>query len=204
MGLIIGHFRSCAPAGSGSRRACIPRPRTNHAGVSLAFQVRIADAAPVGHGVLLWFEVDDFDAAVKRVRSLKATVVEEPHVNPAPQHREMWLRDPDGYVVVIASPDGKGIVTRPVHVRLAVSADLDAVARQFHALWPDGSLAKHEEEARAILAGSPPSSMPLVVFVAEVNRQVVGFIEVGLRSHADGCDGRQPGLRRGLVRRAGA
>jgi catechol 2,3-dioxygenase-like lactoylglutathione lyase family enzyme len=66
-----------------------------------------ADAAPVGHGVLLWFEVDDFDAAVKRARSLKATVVEEPHVNPAPQHREMWLRDPDGYVVVIASPDGE-------------------------------------------------------------------------------------------------
>ncbi|HEY3816252.1 MAG TPA: VOC family protein [Polyangiaceae bacterium] len=66
-----------------------------------------ADAAPVGHGVLLWFEVDDFDAAVKRARSLAATVVEEPHVNPAPQHREMWLRDPDGYVVVIASPDGE-------------------------------------------------------------------------------------------------
>jgi predicted enzyme related to lactoylglutathione lyase len=66
-----------------------------------------ADAAPVGHGVLLWFEVDDFDAAVKRARSLKARVVQEPHVNPAPQHREMWLRDPDGYVVVIASPDGE-------------------------------------------------------------------------------------------------
>ena len=66
-----------------------------------------ADAAPVGHGALLWFELDDFDAAVKRARSLKATVVEEPHLNPAPQHREMWLRDPDGYVVVIASPDGE-------------------------------------------------------------------------------------------------
>jgi catechol 2,3-dioxygenase-like lactoylglutathione lyase family enzyme len=66
-----------------------------------------ADAAPVGHGALLWFELDDFDAAVKRARSLKATVVEEPHVNPAPQHREMWLHDPDGYVVVIASPDGE-------------------------------------------------------------------------------------------------
>ena len=79
-----------------------------------------------------------------------------------------------------------------MRVRLAVSADVGPVARQFHALWPDGSLAEHEEEARAILAGSPPSSMPLVVFVAEVNRQVVGFIEVGLRSHADGCDGRQP------------
>jgi len=66
-----------------------------------------ADAAPVRHGVLLWFELNDFDAAVKRARSLEATVVEEPHVNPAPQHREVWLRDPDGYVVVIASPDGE-------------------------------------------------------------------------------------------------
>jgi catechol 2,3-dioxygenase-like lactoylglutathione lyase family enzyme len=66
-----------------------------------------ADAAPVGHGVVLWFEVADFDAAVARARGLRAEVVEEPHVNPAPQHREMWLRDPDGYVVVLASPDGE-------------------------------------------------------------------------------------------------
>lgn len=66
-----------------------------------------ADAAPHGHGVLLWFEVEDFDAAVERARSLRAPVVEEPHVNPAANHREMWLRDPDGYVVVIASPDGE-------------------------------------------------------------------------------------------------
>jgi len=64
-----------------------------------------ADAAPVGHGVLLWFEVDDFDAAVERARSLKAQVIEEPHVNPNAGHREMWLRDPDGYVVVIAGPE---------------------------------------------------------------------------------------------------
>jgi hypothetical protein len=28
-------------------------------------------------------------------------------VNPAPQHREMWLRDPDGFVVVVSSPDGE-------------------------------------------------------------------------------------------------
>ena len=66
-----------------------------------------ADAAPVGHGILVWFEVDYFDAAVARARVLGAAVVEEPHVNPAPNHREMWLRDPDGYVVVFASPDGE-------------------------------------------------------------------------------------------------
>jgi catechol 2,3-dioxygenase-like lactoylglutathione lyase family enzyme len=64
-------------------------------------------AAPPGHGVLLWFEVDDFDAAVKRARALNAKVLVEPHVNERPAHREVWLQDPDGYVVVIASPDGE-------------------------------------------------------------------------------------------------
>ena len=66
-----------------------------------------ADAAPPGHGVLLWFQVDDFDLVVERARGLGAEIVEEPHVNPAPRHREIWLRDPDGYVVVVASPDGE-------------------------------------------------------------------------------------------------
>jgi catechol 2,3-dioxygenase-like lactoylglutathione lyase family enzyme len=64
-------------------------------------------AAPHGHGVLLWFEVDDFDKVVERARGLRAQVLLEPHINPNPEHREMWLRDPDGYVVVIASPDGE-------------------------------------------------------------------------------------------------
>ena len=64
-----------------------------------------ANAAPPGHGVVLWFEVDDFDAAVERARRLKAEIIEEPHFNAAPQHREIWLRDKDGYVVVVASPD---------------------------------------------------------------------------------------------------
>jgi hypothetical protein len=60
-----------------------------------------------GHGVLVWFELADFDAAVERARAMKAHVVEDVHVNPAPAHREMWLQDPDGYVVVICSPDGE-------------------------------------------------------------------------------------------------
>ena len=66
-----------------------------------------ANFAPPGHGVVLWFEVADFDAAVARARRLRAEIIEEVHVNPAPRHREIWLRDPDGYVVVIASPDGE-------------------------------------------------------------------------------------------------
>jgi predicted enzyme related to lactoylglutathione lyase len=66
-----------------------------------------AEEARPGHGVVLWFEVDDFDAAVKRARALRATVLIKPFVNPAPGHREIWIRDPDGYVVVLARPDGE-------------------------------------------------------------------------------------------------
>ena len=60
----------------------------------------------VGNGVLLWFEVDDFDAAVARARELGALIVLDVHRNPNADHRELWIRDPDGYTVVIASPDG--------------------------------------------------------------------------------------------------
>ena len=62
--------------------------------------VNAKEARP-GHGVLLWFEVDDFDAAVKRARALRATVLLKPHVNPAPGHREIldprprWVRGRD-------------------------------------------------------------------------------------------------------------
>jgi len=64
-----------------------------------------------GNGVLLWFEVTDFDAAAARAQSLQAEVVLPRHRNPpesdgGPNHWEIWLRDPDGYTVVLASPDG--------------------------------------------------------------------------------------------------
>jgi catechol 2,3-dioxygenase-like lactoylglutathione lyase family enzyme len=64
-------------------------------------------AAPLAHGVVLWFEVEDFDSAMERVARLSAEIIEGPFVNPAPQHREVWIRDPDGFVVVLASPDGE-------------------------------------------------------------------------------------------------
>lgn len=67
---------------------------------------------PYGNGVLLWFEIDDFDAAVARARQLNVDVVMAPHRNPpdgggGPGHREFWFHDPDGYTVVLASPDGE-------------------------------------------------------------------------------------------------
>ena len=68
-------------------------------------------ALPHGNGVLLWFEVSDFDDATTRAAELQAPVVLPRHRNPpdgngGPNHWEVWLRDPDGYTVVLASPDG--------------------------------------------------------------------------------------------------
>lgn len=67
---------------------------------------------PVGNGVMLWFEVDDFDAAVARARELGARVILDVHVNPNAEHRELWIADPDGYTVVLASPDGEAPATQ--------------------------------------------------------------------------------------------
>ena len=58
---------------------------------------------PKGNGIVLWFMVDDFDHAVERARELKAQVLQGPQLNPNAHHIECWLRDPDGYVVVLAS-----------------------------------------------------------------------------------------------------
>jgi aminoglycoside 6'-N-acetyltransferase I len=79
-----------------------------------------------------------------------------------------------------------------VKIRLGVLADLEAVTGLCAELWPAEPVAGHEAHMASILSGKPASSMPLVVAMAEIGSEVVGFIEVGLRSHADGCDERQP------------
>lgn len=61
-----------------------------------------------GNGVALWFEADDYDAVVARIGRTNANVVAADHVNPLAHHREIWLRDLDGYVVVVSSPFGTG------------------------------------------------------------------------------------------------
>ena len=68
----------------------------------------------LGNGVLIWFgEVADFDSVVARAERLQAAIAMAPHRNPpkgggnGPGHREIWITDPDGYTVVVASPDGE-------------------------------------------------------------------------------------------------
>jgi catechol 2,3-dioxygenase-like lactoylglutathione lyase family enzyme len=61
------------------------------------------DRAQPGHGLLLFFRVDDFDTPLKRAGALVDRLEEEPHVNPNTGTMEFSLRDPDGYYVTISA-----------------------------------------------------------------------------------------------------
>jgi aminoglycoside 6'-N-acetyltransferase I len=67
-----------------------------------------------------------------------------------------------------------------VSIRLAQPSDCTQLARLREALWPGSSV---DERARGL------ALLPLIDLVAEAtDGKLVGFLEVGLRSHADGCD----------------
>jgi len=59
-----------------------------------------------GNGVVLWFQTDGFDEAIRRIQAHEAQILKAPEVNSNANHREVWLRDPDGYVVVVAGAYG--------------------------------------------------------------------------------------------------
>jgi catechol 2,3-dioxygenase-like lactoylglutathione lyase family enzyme len=61
-----------------------------------------ADAKP-GNGLLLFFRVDDFDAALPRARALASRLEEESHINPNTGTLEFSLRDPDGYYITVSA-----------------------------------------------------------------------------------------------------
>ena len=58
---------------------------------------------PYGNGVLLWFELDDFDAAFDRAEQMQVEVI-KPRLWSENANWEYWLRDLDGYTIVLTSP----------------------------------------------------------------------------------------------------
>ena len=78
-------------------------------------------------------------------------------------------------------------------IRRAVHADRDALVDLWLALWPDALRTEHESEIHAHFSGPARSTLPIEILVADTGRgTLAGFVEVDLRSHADGCDARQP------------
>ncbi|MGE3955240.1 MAG: VOC family protein [Vicinamibacterales bacterium] len=59
--------------------------------------------ASPGNGLLLFFRVDDYEATLRRARTLVTQFEEEPHLNPNTGTFEFSLRDPDGYYVTISA-----------------------------------------------------------------------------------------------------
>jgi len=78
-------------------------------------------------------------------------------------------------------------------IRLAQPSDRDQLLRFREALWPKVSAEEHARELALILEGRPPVTLPLITLVAEASdRNLAGFLEVDLRSHADGCNPSRP------------
>jgi aminoglycoside 6'-N-acetyltransferase I len=78
-------------------------------------------------------------------------------------------------------------------IRLAQPSDHDQLLRFREALWPKSSAEEHARELTLILEGRAPVTLPLIILVAEASHQTLaGFLEVDLRSHADGCDPSRP------------
>jgi aminoglycoside 6'-N-acetyltransferase I len=72
-------------------------------------------------------------------------------------------------------------------------SDHEQLVRFHVALWPNGSAEEHGRELTLILEGKPPVTLPLIILVAETSDgTLAGFLEVDLRSHADGCNPSRP------------
>lgn len=79
-----------------------------------------------------------------------------------------------------------------LRIRPSTLADRAALASAFFALWPNATIEEHDAELARILNGEPVTTLPLEILVADDEGEVVGFCEVDLRSHADGCDPARP------------
>lgn len=80
-----------------------------------------------------------------------------------------------------------------IQIRHTQPSDLDQLAPMWQALWPTSSVEEHAAELRLLLAGTAALTMPHTILVAEAGDEtLVGFLEVDLRSHADGCDPAKP------------
>ena len=67
----------------------------------------VQGARPYGNGVVLWFLSSEVERAYARARDAGAEILEPIAINPNANHLEFWLRDPNGYVVVVASNYGE-------------------------------------------------------------------------------------------------
>ncbi len=78
-------------------------------------------------------------------------------------------------------------------IRQAQRGDEGAIAELMAQLWPDGSHAEFEEEAALLIENEMCGTLPAVILLGlDESGEAIGFLQAGLRSHADGCDASRP------------
>jgi aminoglycoside 6'-N-acetyltransferase I len=83
--------------------------------------------------------------------------------------------------------------TVTIKIRQAQLSDQHEIAKMCELLWPDSSIEEHRKEVDTVLRSGKYGTLPMSILVSQSeNKALTGFIEVGLRSHADGCDTAQP------------
>jgi aminoglycoside 6'-N-acetyltransferase I len=80
-----------------------------------------------------------------------------------------------------------------LNIRQAGVSDKDDLARMRELLWPESPMEEHRREVELVLNSGKYGTLPMAILVShEDDGTLTGFLEVGLRSHADGCDIVQP------------
>ena len=75
-----------------------------------------------------------------------------------------------------------------IKVRQANRSDQQELATMRALLWPEASTEEHRKDIESALRFRMYGTLPMTIFVSQnESGALTGFIEVGLRSHADGC-----------------
>lgn len=75
---------------------------------------------------------------------------------------------------------------------MALPTDLHGLMAMRAVLWPDSDSWEHEIELKSVLRDGFLGISPQAIFVVEIDGCLAGFLEVSLRSRADGCDPGHP------------
>src|SRR5579862_1121119 len=76
-----------------------------------------------------------------------------------------------------------------MEIREARVGDEHAIAVMCALLWPDGTVEEFRREAEELIRTGMCGTLPATMLLAvEESGSAAGFLQVGLRSHADGCD----------------
>jgi aminoglycoside 6'-N-acetyltransferase I len=78
-------------------------------------------------------------------------------------------------------------------IRQAQTSHQDEIAKMCALLWPETSREEHRQEIGRLLTSGMSGILPAIILTSYYEDGTLnGFLQVGLRSHADGCDPSQP------------